>query len=288
VDKKERAYVWKKDKHSDQSQIKPYEKKAIPTYTGADKLTKKKQGGIQRSVHFKPILTAGISAIMIGTIMGMIMIHLFTNLADAGEPEDHTAVTSTLPKEDEQTKEEEDEGNNEKEGQAVLSGMNAYVLQAGVFSNQENADDSAKEYDKAGFITVIWERDEQYYVLVGISETKDKGIDVAEEVGSNDLDIYVKEWMTEKSQAKLDKSEEQWIKAFEKQWETTLGLLEKEKKIPVEEWASLIKNLQLQSESVQAVEETINEFLKDGETELSVQEAQRLLIKTWKQYEQIK
>ena len=287
MDKKERAFVWKKDKHSDRSQIKPYEKKAIPTYTGADKLTKKKQGRVQRSVHFKPILTAGISAIMIGTIMGMIMIHLFTNLTDAGEPEDHTAVTSTLPKEDEQTKEEADEGNNEKEGQAVLSGMNAYVLQAGVFSNQENADDSAKEYDEAGLITVIWERDEQYYVLVGISETKERGIDVAKEVGGNDLDIYVKEWMTEKSQAKLDKSDEQWMKTFEKQWETTLGLLEKEKKIPVEEWASLIKKPQLQSESVQAIEETINEFLKDGETELSVQEAQRLLIKSWEQYERI-
>jgi len=284
VDKKKLAFVWKKEKQENKPQRKIDEKEAVP-----NKIGKKKQRGVQRSLHFKPILTAGISAVIIGSIMGIIMIQLFTNLTDVGGSEEHTAVTSTQPdEEDEQINKEENEGSDEKKGQAGLVGMNAYVLQAGVFSNQENATDSAKDYDQAGFIPVIWERDEQFYLLVGIAQTKERGIDVAKEVESNDLDIYVKEWMTEKSQAKLNKNDEQWIKAFEKQWETTLGLLEKEEKISIKDWASLSKKQQIQSESVRSVEEAINEYLKDGVTELSVQEAQQLLIKSWKQYEQIK
>src|SRR5690625_7061566 len=102
---------------------------------------------------------------MIGVSMVIIMNQLFTNLTDVGGSEEHTAVTYTQPdEEDEQINKEENEGSNEKKGQAGLVGMNAYVLQAGVFSNQENATDSAKDYDQAGFIPVIRERDEQFYL----------------------------------------------------------------------------------------------------------------------------
>lgn len=287
MDKKKLAFVWKKEKQANKPQIKTHEKESIPTFTSTDKISKRKPRDVQKSFDFRAVFTAGISAVIIGTIMGMIMINLFTNITEVGEPEDSTTVTSTLPdQEDAQTKGGKD--SEDKEGQAELDGMNAYVLQAGVFSNQENADESAKDYEKAGFITEIWERDEQYYLLAGIAETKERGIEVAKELDHHELDIYIKEWDTKKSQVKLNKNDGQWIKSFEKQWESTLSLLEEDKKIPVEDWDSLTKDQQSKSENVQAVEETISVFLKDGVTEFSVQEAEHLLIKSWKQYEEIK
>src|SRR5699024_3163233 len=100
----------------------------------------------------------------------------------------------------------------------TLKQMKAYVIQLGVFSEQENADIWSKTYAQAGFPSISFQRENQYFLFTGVANTEEKAKEFAEILLKEEIEVYVKEWETDEKEIKLTEEESKWIQLFQEQW----------------------------------------------------------------------
>ncbi|WP_339228283.1 SPOR domain-containing protein [Oceanobacillus sp. FSL K6-2867] len=191
--------------------------KSIPVITGSSKSKKpysKKRPGKLKS--FKPLVAAVISALVIGSVLGFFLLRLFVDVEGQviGEPTGQ-ATPATVA---------ETAAGAAETAAVQLDSLQAYVLQAGIFSKEENAVKWAEGYLDKGVPTMVWEKDNQFFLLAGIAETKEQAAQMAENLQENgSIDIYVKEWSTSSGEAKLTEEEKGWIGEFQNAWTTSLA-----------------------------------------------------------------
>src|SRR5699024_1683635 len=133
---------------------------------------------------FNRVVSSISAAIFIGSILGFIMLNLFGNINalcnHGNNPEATNAVAAD--------KDTEKKSNASDEQKAIT----AYVLQGGVFSEKANADQWAESFKQAGFPAMIWERDDQYYLLTGIADTEEQAKKIAASIKEQNMDVFVK------------------------------------------------------------------------------------------------
>lgn len=184
---------------------------------------------------FKPIIIAIISALTIGSIMGFILLKIIVNFDNNlnGTP----AVA--MPIEGEKNSNDDNQGNTSTIGTSnyTLEPMSAFVLQGGVFSTIANAESESGKFVEQGYVPVIWEKDNQYYLLVSMGRSKE---DLQSDINSlkeKGIEVYAKEWQTSEKEIVLTKEEYEWVVSFQEQWNLSLknGSLEEES------WNALIE-----------------------------------------------
>lgn len=249
---------------------------AIPTFArktdNISSLPKKKgQGAI------KPILVSVIAAVIIGSILGFIMLNMIAGIDDRASNSGGQQASAGVD-------------TNDKERTKTDSGkqsvMSAYVLQGGVFAEKENADEWAKKFKEAGLPSVIWEKDSEFYLFAGIADSKEQAKEQAESLQAQELDVFAKEWETDKVDQDLTETESSWLKDFQEQWSSTLTAVTKEQEITADKWQQLVDNQpeesQIAGELAEEIENSLGAMEGTRESEI-----QGNLLSMWQKYESL-
>ncbi|MGY0693178.1 SPOR domain-containing protein [Virgibacillus sp. FSP13] len=251
----------------------------IPTFDrnhSIDENDRKYAAKIKRLQNVKPIIVAAVSAVVIGICLGIIMLNMFDGKGDGGNSEIGYTTTSNTDK---------NKQNSEQTlSSATLDPIHAFVLQAGVFSTEANASKWSKKYQKAGFPTTIWQRDDQFFLLAGIAETEEQ----ADSLKANfaDFDIYVKEWNTKETEKQFTQSGNEWILSFTDLWHESLKAISAHETVSAEAWQKLLDGYPKQAEKLSPfVEQLSDSYKKFAET--SAANEQIFLIEQWRQFEML-
>jgi len=208
-----------------------------PEYQPLKSVKQNYLNGKTRFHKLKPILLAVCSALMIGSVLGFIMLRTFGGI----ETEQVNQTTNQIPAVSDDS-DEQQEDNNGQAGDTsfVLEPVDLFVLQAGVFSDQSNADQWQQTYESSGVSTLMWERDNQIFLLASPAATKQHGNEMAD--GIEELDIYVKEWSVPEREISGTQEEKEWLESFQEQWNRSLTTWEEEDVLNASEWQSIVEN----------------------------------------------
>ncbi|MEN2765725.1 hypothetical protein [Ornithinibacillus xuwenensis] len=226
---------------------------------------------------FKPILIAIISAIIIGSIMGFVMLKIIVNF-DNDLNNNPTVATADADKD---ASEKNGIANGSEGSLYKIDTTSAFVLQGGVFSEKANAETESTKFIEAGYDPVIWERDSQFYLLVGIGNTKEDVLQVGESLQSSGIEVYAKEWQVAETEVTLTEEEHNWIHSFQEKWNASLEDGSSEQILS--DWKQFLKTAPDQSNAfntfVKSLEDNVNNL--SGE---SKHEVRYTLLTFWNQY----
>ncbi|MFD1850144.1 SPOR domain-containing protein [Oceanobacillus bengalensis] len=224
---------------------------------------------------FKPIAIAITSAIIIGLVLSVIMFQVFVNVEDGSAGQALTSVPVSNADEEVAVND-----TDKPIGTSVYSidSIQAFVLQAGVFSEMANAEEWATQFQQAGAPTLIWEKDNQYFLLVGVSETKEQAEKIATELSTADHDIFVKEWSTNSYEIELTEEENEWLQHFRESWLSAVQLVSENNTLTQ---AHFETNLEGSEKLSTLLEET------KAIEEVSGREAQQVLLHLLMEYEKL-
>ncbi|TGB04166.1 SPOR domain-containing protein [Halobacillus salinus] len=141
----------------------------------------------------KSIMISSITALLISFGLGFMLLRMFVSLTDeTAEGQGQSAVPAT-----EQTQGSE----------AVTVGtssLEGYVVQAGVFSTEDKANEWKMKLTASSVSSIIWQRDGQYYLFVGSASTESGAEQIAADLDTRDIETYVKPWtiLTEETSLK--------------------------------------------------------------------------------------
>ena len=226
----------------------------------------------------KPMITASISAILIGTVLGLVLLSIFTDTEDKmTQDANNVAAVHANPDDEDDTQ--------LKANKVTLKAMGAYVLQVGVFTEKANADEWANTYNEQGFPATIMQRDNQYFLFAGIADTKEGAEQLALTIEEQELDVFVKEWVINETDTELTEEEHRWIKSFQDQWEKALQSISKQEGLLTEGWSDLINDFPVESKEIAQLVEVITTFYENDFKEAKGLEPQNILLNIWQEYE---
>lgn len=226
--------------------------------------------------QISPLLTATLTAILIGLFLGVLMLNMFTN------KENHASTNN--PQQAVGQNDEDDMDQTETKP-TTLKQMKAFVLQLGVFSGIENVSSWSETYQQEGYSSIHFHRDDQYFLFAGLAETKEKAKEFATTLLSDDIDVYVKEWITNEIEMELTAEESEWFTSFQEQWQTSLQSLERQEGVILNDWNNLIESYPTDSEKITQLVEVI-QLLTEANTENDL-ELQNKILNIWKVYEKV-
>lgn len=226
----------------------------------------------------KPVIITVFSALLIGSVLGFFMLNVFTNLGEKVSGDDQEIANAHADRQDKE---------DHETSLVTLQEMAAYVTQGGVFSEAANAEEWAKKYEQAGFPSVIFAQDDQYFLLVGIADKENIANEFAENLKDKQFEVYVKEWKSEQEKVELTAEEEHWMTSFQSQWQDTLKSVATKEEVSLDGWSDLTNSHPLQSEMVLQLVEKIHEFYDEGADDLDHLKWQEMLLSVWKTYEDV-
>ncbi|WP_176330243.1 SPOR domain-containing protein [Oceanobacillus rekensis] len=245
---------------------------SVPVITGLNKPKKTHNKKQHRFHYLKPILIAVTSAIIIGSILGLGMLRLFVDVeGDVTGQAPNNNNPSTVTEKNEAA----------SDGVIVqLDPLEAHILQAGIFSEKENAEQWSDNYAAEGIPTITWERDNQYFLIAGVANTKEDAKFLADELKKNgSVDLYVKEWATINGDLELTADEENWLVQFQAEWRDSLKNLSEQNTFSTEIWSDLLAAKPDQTEKLSSLLSSISN---------SVDNANHLQLLQWMyHYEQL-
>lgn len=258
----------------------------IPTYTRQNTLENEvdlKKGKKQKDKRYKHIFFATISAILLGAGLGIFMLNMFTNI-------DMNTIGEKI---NPQTEKTSSESNNASSGAVAtdlstykLKSIQAFVLQAGLFNDETNLKAVQDKFKEAGFLTVAWKRDNQYYLFANIGETKDQTDTKKAKYKEMNLETYAKEWNTKETEVKLTKSEYQWLQNFHDLWNKSLKRVSNNESISSTEWSKWIESYPNGGEKTVPFHEKVKSIQSDLKDANQIT-SPAVLLTLWNQFENI-
>lgn len=228
------------------------------------------------NAHIKRlVVTIGVAA-AIGLLLGLIMLNVFTQIDKNGEKYSLSA-----------SKIEESKKKNNKEVATghELTTLHAYVIQAGVFTEQDNINEWESFYKEAGFLPVIWKRDEMYYLFVSLASSENAAKEIAENMGKQGFDVYVKEWQTASREVAIGEDDLRWLEKFHTLWQTSVKDGDNKSEQLLNDWHNLIQVKNIQADSIVKFEQEIAHLI--SQFEKGDRDFQSVLLAIWNEYDQL-
>lgn len=254
------------------------ENEPVPTFARLTTNTNKNMANKLKRKYIKPVIIPIFSALLIGSVLGLIMLKMFVTLdSDATSGNDDIPISAI-----EKDKEEQKLQN----GSSIVhvEGVQAYVLQAGVFSEEANALEWKEKYENKNIPTVVWEKDKRFHLFAGIAETESQANHLSQQFKKNELEVYVKEWQTEGIETKLSNVEHQWLAKFQNEWNNSLKLLSAGEELEPKAWKQIVDGFPKDTEKLSQ----LNSHLEENLNKLSEgnnNQAQAVLLSLWLTYE---
>lgn len=218
-------------------------------------------------------------ACIIGISLGIIVLNMITNIDDYVH-DDSMETSLQNGRENEQTT----EGTNEQQS-VTLNEIDAYVLQGGVFSSKENAESSATLFEDSKLEPIIWEKDDHYHILLGVTKTKDQAKALMNDLDENEFDLFIKSWTTDDIELHLTEDEHMWLKSFINLWDETLTAVSQQETIQADEWEQLITDIPNDVSVLDDFIVYVQEVIEEDINNVDHLTAQHMLLKMWKAYE---
>lgn len=251
----------------------------IPTYIRQNTLENEKKksfkkGKKQKSKTYKQIFISAISAILLGVGLGLFMLNMFADI-------DNSSVGGKVDPLTEKT----------TSGSAVASdvstymveGLEAFVLQAGLFNEKSSLKVVQDKFSQAGLLTMVWEKDNQFYLFANIDGTKDLADPKKARYEAFGLDTFAKEWRTNEAEIKLTKAEYEWLQNFHALFITSLKVVSDNKAIPTSDWNKWIESYPGSGETTAPFYKKVKS-LQSNIKEVNETTAPIVLLKLWNQF----
>lgn len=187
---------------------------------------------------WKAVLIAGISAILIGSLMGFFVFRLLVQVntpTSAGSQPVNQFPAGT------DQEEQAAENTDLPTVTASMDSIDMYILQTGVFAEKENADLLIEELAAAGIQTALIEREGQFILIAGAGPSKEAAQSIAAGISDNQEDIYVKEWKTEAKEIEVTEAENDWLMTFQDFFQQQLLTASQTEPVPEAEIQELIE-----------------------------------------------
>src|SRR5699024_7078221 len=132
--------------------------------------------------------------------------------------------------------------------------------------------------------TMIWKRDEQYFLIVGLSHTLEKANELVTDLEEKQLEVFVKEWVTPALEVQMTSDEEEWIQSFHQLLVNDIKALGNQENSSLDQWEKWLKEVPEQSNSLISFKDSIQPIIekaKENSQALTHQD----LLNIWFQYE---
>lgn len=285
MDNNHSGRTWRDEKQVNRSETDNPEEEEIPTLTRQEieetnQPNNEKKG---RNIFYglRPFFTAVFSALLIGSLLGFLMINMFTNLDKNTNQNDDLVAAHTDPDHDDNAVKED---KTEQLDAIELEAISAYVLQVGVFSERKNADEWITTFEQAGFPTTIWEKDDLLYLLAGVTVTEEQANALVSDFSDLQFDVYIKEWKTNEVDVELTEEEMNWLQSFHAKWNNALESLNKQEGILMEDWDRLLENA---PDAPESINKLVDRIKKEKDTKKGEWEAHIMLLNIWQEYEKL-
>lgn len=225
--------------------------KEVPEFQPAqsipDSNSKEKNSKIKLSKYFPKRFTPNKTGLLISTILavaiglgfGLFVLKLVVN------PENEGALTDAAP-----AVAPDNAGGQGEALTATMPGISAAVVQGGVFSTEEAAQNYSDQFASQGFPTISLNVDEQQFLFIGIAEDMAVAKTIAEDYEARGIDVYAKEFIIPENKIKVEtKTDAEWMKAVPAVFQTLAN-----------EAANASSSGQINEKALQDTEQTINKY----------------------------
>ncbi|QKY69584.1 SPOR domain-containing protein [Lentibacillus sp. CBA3610] len=205
---------------------------------------------------FKPFLLAALSAIIVGSILGFFMLNMFVDINDDISRQGDSPPLAAAGGEDDEGDSTDDEGGNDNSGgneetsPVTTEAINPFILQAGKFGEKANADEMAAALQQTGFPAMIWEKDNFFFVIAGITNSREQGTQLASTFAEDDFEVYVTEWGVPSGDLELPPQEKEWLQMFEEQWNGALAAVSDGNQLSQDAWADVVSEIPENTEQI--------------------------------------
>lgn len=175
------------------------------------KLTKTKIFQYLRHKEMKRYFVVIFSAVFIGLIFGFTTLKILNHV---GQPQGVGAIT------------DQNEQTGKSETVVHIPSLQAFIIQGGVFSNEQNFTNWKSRFEKKGLRPVGWYNDGLYYLFLSIGESEQDLLRVKEELLGEGLELYIKKWETKERNIHVDEEEREWMNSFISLWEKSVKEIE--------------------------------------------------------------
>lgn len=229
---------------------------------------------IQYKRQMKRIAFAFSSALMIGIIFGVVILNMVK------QEEQH--LPSLLHAKTETEKAEE----RDTPVLDPIESLQIYVIQGGLFTEQENSKKWENKFRNMNVPVLIWERSDDYYLLAGIAHSHDDAKELAHTIKETGLDVFVKEWEVVTMNDSYTDEEYEWVQTFISFFDNILSEKDNPALFTLTHWEKNISFEESESLKINAFNQTMEKQLNE-ETDLTIEEMQHLLLYALYQFEQI-
>ncbi len=233
----------------------------------------------KRPLHsIKPFLLSSLSAILIGVVLGFIVLRMSTS---ATEPEVDQGTTAPKVEvaADEPNEEEEDTTSTNMDF-VDIGAMEAYVLQAGVYAEKENADEAAIELKNSGYSPIVWEEDQQFFVFTNVFSSEEHAKNSVAAMKEENIEVYVKLWTVEQQSLDITVEEAGFLEQYTAIWTETVEKHTMDEIDSLAEWEELVKQMPT-SDVTEGLVVYLEENIVQAEAAIDIEQ---VLLETWQLY----
>lgn len=231
---------------------------------------------------FKPIILALISAIVIGSVLGLFMLSMFVDI-DKGVTQNGNNIPAVISgKED--IKNDDKTASDSAASAVTIDAIKAFVLQAGKFGERANAEEVAATFNQAGFSAMVWAKDNYYFVFAGITESRETAGQLTSEF--SELEIYEKAWSTDSIKLQLTVDEKKWLQSYNNQWRESLKAVSNKESMSKKDWKKVIDTIPEDSDRLSS----FTDFLKKEYENIGQADQwqdQHILLSLWYQLKEV-
>lgn len=231
---------------------------------------KRKQTRRRLSKRGKQLLFSLFASFFIGTMLGTFTLHMSKQ-----DEKSYTTMLNTT------VAEVQDDTTLKN-----IDSIQVYVVQGGMFDKKENATELSKSLENKSVPILNWQRDETYYLFLGIANTLEEADKLAAKRKQDGLDVYVKEWEVGGATHTISETDHNWLLLFIEQWKKSLDTSVKGNGIRIKEWTDLTKKGSRLSEKMAAFSDRIRSDVQQMEKQkMTEREEQQFLMQLLYDYE---
>ncbi|WIY60461.1 stage II sporulation protein B [Bacillus arachidis] len=146
------------------------------------------------------------TAIIIGTVLGMGMLHLLTGQGTVRETTVTSGEKNHEAERNEVTAEEKKAEKTKEVNAAALEPITLYFVQGGLYSSEEKGQAATQEWKDNGGVAAIKPMDDKYSLVVGISSDEQSAEKLIEQYKKDGISVLKKKWeITDRALLKNDK-----------------------------------------------------------------------------------
>ena|GEM_PF-2729703 len=211
---------------------------------------------------YKLVILATISAVFLGLIFGAVMLKLFAAVEDeAGK----TSTTNSQPV---------------QSGAGLLTG---FVLQGGMFNQDENARTWQQKFEKQGVPAMLWKQNGHIYLFAGAAATEKEAEQLAEGIREKGLDIYVKAWSVPEQTVRMPE-EKEWLRELRQLWKESISRSAGGQALSAGKWDQLLNRIPEGSATLQSKKTKLQKQAASLKGKTGA-EAQKRLLEIWHEFQ---